>query len=86
MQHWPQSPLTKNTKQKLQHNYNPKSCMILNLCKTEKSSCTSERTQKNEKQETQNKNKEGERERERGYFFKLLQKLDCCVPNLLPSI
>jgi hypothetical protein len=64
--------------------------MILNLRKTEKSSCTSETTQKNEKQETQNKNKEGERERERererGYFFKLLQKLDCCVPNLLPSI
>lgn len=23
MQHWPQSPLTKNTKQKLQPNYNP---------------------------------------------------------------
>jgi hypothetical protein len=45
--------------------------MILNLCKTEKSSCTSETTQKNEKQETQNKNKEGEREREATF-------LSCC--------
>jgi hypothetical protein len=52
-------------------NYNPKSCMILNLCKTEKSSSTSETTQKNEKQETQNKNKEGERETEATF-------LSCC--------